>query len=107
VLFGLLVLSGAAPQVAALVAAVPFNASLFIFGATELVGHLPIYSVLLALLAYGSSPVTAPMVRALRGQPAPMYGRSARTVARLGVTQWPPTTTAAGPARRSSRYAGR
>ncbi|WP_460459303.1 hypothetical protein [Angustibacter peucedani] len=61
-LFGLLVLSGAIPQVAVLVAAVPFNATLLLFGQTELVGHLPVYGVFLALLAYGSHPATAPAV---------------------------------------------
>ncbi|MEJ7795750.1 MAG: hypothetical protein WKF50_09370, partial [Nocardioides sp.] len=49
-LFGLLMISGALPQVAVLVAAVPFNATLLIFGQTELVGHLPVYGVFLALL---------------------------------------------------------
>ena len=65
VLFGLLVLSGAAPQVATLVAAVPFNLTLTLFGATELLGHLPVYGVLLALLVHGSDPATARLVRAL------------------------------------------
>ena len=65
-LFGLLVLSGAAPQVAVLVAAVPFNLTLLLFGAPELIGHLPVYGILLTLLAYGSDPRTAPLVRSLR-----------------------------------------
>jgi hypothetical protein len=68
-LFGLLVISGAMPQVAVLVAAVPFNATLLLFGQTELVGHLPVYGVFLALLAYGSSADTAPLVRWLPGLP--------------------------------------
>lgn len=62
-LFGLLVLSGALPQVAVLVAAVPFNATLLLFGQTELVGHLPVYGVFLALLVYGSHPDTFRAVR--------------------------------------------
>ena len=62
-LFGLLVLSGALPQVAVLVAAVPFNLTLLLFGQTELIGHLPVYGVFLTLLVYGSSPATAPAVR--------------------------------------------
>ncbi|MGO4341449.1 hypothetical protein [Pedococcus sp. 2YAF34] len=62
-LFGLLVISGALPQVAVLVAMVPFNATLVLFGQTELVGHLPVYGVFLALLAYGSNPATAAAVR--------------------------------------------
>jgi uncharacterized membrane protein YphA (DoxX/SURF4 family) len=62
-LFGLLVISGALPQLVVLVAAIPFNLTLIIFGTTEMIGHLPIYGVFLVLLAYGSSPVTAPWVR--------------------------------------------
>lgn len=61
-LFGLLVISGALPQVTVLVAAVPFNATLLLFGQTELVGHLPVYGVFLALLVYGSDARTAPLV---------------------------------------------
>lgn len=62
-LFGLLVISGALPQLAVLVAMVPFNATLVLFGQTELVGHLPVYGVFLALLAYGSNADTARSVR--------------------------------------------
>ncbi len=62
-LFGLLVISGALPQVATLVAMVPFNATLLIFGQTEMVGHLPVYGVFLALLAYGSNRDTFASVR--------------------------------------------
>ena len=62
-LFGLLVISGAFPQVAVLVAMVPFNATLLLFGQTEMVGHLPVYGVFLALLVYGSHPDTAADVR--------------------------------------------
>ncbi|WP_435771564.1 hypothetical protein [Nocardioides sp. SYSU DS0651] len=65
ILFGLLVISGALPQVAVLVAMVPFNATLLVFGQTELVGHLPVYGVFLALLAYGSHPQLAPLVKQL------------------------------------------
>ena len=61
-LFGLLVLSGAMPQVAVLVAMVPFNATLLIFGTTEVIGHLPVYGVFLTLLVYGSNPATASAV---------------------------------------------
>ena len=66
-LFGLLVISGAFPQVAVLVAMVPFNATLLLFGQTEMVGHLPVYGVFLALLVYGSSAETAGAVRWLPG----------------------------------------
>ena len=65
VLFGLLLLSGALPQVIVLVAALPFNATLWYFGANELMGHLPIYVTLLAVLVYGSSPQLRPAVSAL------------------------------------------
>lgn len=67
-LFGLLVISGAFPQVAVLVAMVPFNATLLLFGQTEMVGHLPVYGVFLALLVYGSSVETAREVRWLPGR---------------------------------------
>ena len=66
-LFGLLVISGAFPQVAVLVAMVPFNATLLLFGQTEMVGHLPVYGVFLALLVYGSNRETAGAVRWLPG----------------------------------------
>jgi uncharacterized membrane protein YphA (DoxX/SURF4 family) len=66
VLFALLVLSGAAPQVVALVAAVPFTSTLFLFGGTELIGHLPVYGVLLAMLVLGSEAQTSREVSWLR-----------------------------------------
>jgi hypothetical protein len=74
-LFGALVLSGAFPQVAVLVAAVPFNATLAMFGQTELVGHLPVYGVFLALLVYGSDTATYQLVRWL---PTGVLGRLPR-----------------------------
>jgi len=61
-LFGLLLISGALPQIAVIVAGIPFNATLFFFGASELIGHLPVYGVMLALLVYGSSARYAPIV---------------------------------------------
>ncbi|MFN2594384.1 MAG: hypothetical protein ABR579_05790 [Actinomycetota bacterium] len=60
--FGLLIISGAAPQLIAIVAGIPFNATLFYFGRTELIGHLPVYGAMLALLVYGSSPRIAPFL---------------------------------------------
>jgi len=77
-LFGLLVISGAFPQVAVLVAMVPFNATLLLFGQTEMVGHLPVYGVFLALLVYGSSVETAGAVRWL---PTPARRRVAELAA--------------------------
>jgi hypothetical protein len=49
--------------VAVLVAGIPFNATLLLFGQTELLGHLPVYGVFLTLLVYGSHPGTAEAVR--------------------------------------------
>ena len=39
-----------------IVAGIPFNATLFFLGTEELIGHLPIYGTMLALLVYGSNP---------------------------------------------------
>jgi hypothetical protein len=61
-LFGLLVISGAIPQVAVIVAGIPFNATLLYFGESELIGHLPVYGGMLALLVYGSLKETAHLV---------------------------------------------
>ena len=74
-LFGLLVISGALPQVAVLVAGIPFNATLLLFGGTELLGHLPVYGVFLTLLAYGSNPRTAELVRWLPSAPGRLLRR--------------------------------
>jgi hypothetical protein len=65
-LFGLLIISGAMPQLAVIIAGIPFNATLFFLGASELIGHLPIYGAMLALLVYGSNPRTAPLVPLFR-----------------------------------------
>ena len=89
-LFGLLVISGALPQVAVLVAMVPFNATLLLFGQTELVGHLPVYGVFLALLVYGSNPATAAAVRWL---PRPtQLTRAARNAATLAARKTAPAS---------------
>ena len=61
ILFGLLFISGALPQLVVIAAGIPFNATLFFLGATELIGHLPIYGAMLALLVYGSRADTAPV----------------------------------------------
>lgn len=61
-LFGLLLISGALPQVAVIAAGIPFNATLFFLGASELIGHLPVYGAMLALLVYGSSATYAGVV---------------------------------------------
>jgi hypothetical protein len=66
VLFGLLLMSGALPQLAVIVAGILFNATLFFFGATELIGHLPVYGTMLTLLVYGSDRRLAPVVPHLR-----------------------------------------
>lgn len=64
VLFGLLLISGALPQAIVLIAGVPFNATLWFFGSTELIGHLPMYGAMLVLLVYGSDPRLRPGVSA-------------------------------------------
>jgi hypothetical protein len=61
-LFGLLIVSGRLPQIVVIVAGVPFNATLFFLGAEELIGHLPIYGAMLAMLVYGSNAATARVV---------------------------------------------
>jgi hypothetical protein len=66
VMFGLLLISGALPQVVVLAAGIPFNATLWFFGNHELMGHLPIYVTMLVVLVYGSSPQLRPAVSALR-----------------------------------------
>ena len=48
-----------------LIAGIPFNATLWFFGATELMGHLPVYGTMLAMLVYGSDPRLRPAVSAL------------------------------------------
>jgi hypothetical protein len=65
VTFGLLVISGAMPQVCVIAAGIPFNATLWFFGTEELVGHLPVYATMLVLLVFGSDPVLRPAVRSL------------------------------------------
>jgi uncharacterized membrane protein YphA (DoxX/SURF4 family) len=78
-LFGLLLVSGALPQLVVIVAGVPFNATLFFLGTDELIGHLPLYGAMLALLVYGSSRETAGMVDRFpwRRRPRPSGRRSA------------------------------
>lgn len=56
VLFGLLLISGALPQVIILIAGVPFTATLFVFGINELVGHLPVYAAMFAIFVFGCHP---------------------------------------------------
>jgi hypothetical protein len=65
VLFGLLLISGALPQAIILIAGIPFNATLFFFGNTELIGHLPIYGAMLVVFVYGSDSALRPAVSAL------------------------------------------
>jgi hypothetical protein len=65
VLFGLLLISGAMPQACVVLVGIPFNATLWFFGANELMGHLPTYGAMLALLVYGSDPQLRPKVSLL------------------------------------------
>ena len=70
-LFGLLLISGTMPQLVVLLAGIPFNATLFFLGTDELIGHLPIYGAMLALLVYGSSRELAPEVDRFLRRAAP------------------------------------
>ena len=81
VLFGLLLISGALPQLLVFVVGVPFNATLYFFGLPELLGHLPVYATLLVLLVYGSTPRLRPWTarlwpwrRGLRREPVAELG---------------------------------
>ena len=56
ILFGLLLISGALPQVIVLMVGVPFNATLWFFASVELIGHLPVYGAMLVILVFGSHP---------------------------------------------------
>jgi uncharacterized membrane protein YphA (DoxX/SURF4 family) len=76
-LFGLLIISGALPQVTVLVAGIPFNATLFFLGTEELIGHLPIYGTMLVLLVYGSNPGLARVTSWFPGR-APGLGAAQR-----------------------------
>jgi hypothetical protein len=89
ILFGLLLISGALPQLTVLAAGIPFNATLFFLGATELIGHLPIYGAMLALLVYGSRDDTAPVCSWLPrrdGAMRTMPARRRRTRRRAAAT---------------------
>lgn len=76
-LFGLLIISGALPQLAVIIAGIPFNATLFFLGSSELIGHLPVYGAMLALLVYGSDPSLADLVPRLRPATGPPGERGA------------------------------
>lgn len=79
-LFGLLLVSGALPQLAVIAAGIPFNATLFFLGAEELIGHLPLYGAMLALLVYGSDRRLAPIVGSMPwSRDAPAAGAPAPT----------------------------
>jgi|AntDryMetagUQ889_1029465.scaffolds.fasta_scaffold06736_2 hypothetical protein len=66
VLVGLLLITATAPELVALTAAVPFLATVPVFGVTELVGHLPVYVALLALAVHAVAPEAAPAVAGRR-----------------------------------------
>jgi hypothetical protein len=79
VAFGLLLISGALPQLCVLAAGIPFNATLYFFGTVELMGHLPVYGAMLVLLVFGSHPQLRPAVSALWPWEARRTARGART----------------------------
>jgi hypothetical protein len=82
VLFGLLLISGALPQAIVLIAGIPFNATLWFFGNTELVGHLPVYGAMLVLLVWGSPPDRRPRVCGWPGRLPEREGGSVETRSR-------------------------
>lgn len=88
VLFGLLLISGALPQAIVLAAGVPFNVTLYFFGTTELLGHLPVYGAMLVLLVFGSDPElrrrTARLLPPLRREPLGEARVAARPAGELG-----------------------
>lgn len=55
VFFGLMLISGAMPQVGVVAIGIPFNLTLFFFGDVELLGHLPIYGTMVVILILGCS----------------------------------------------------
>ena len=66
ILFGLLVIAGVTPRAVAVITTMPLVVTVPLFGRTELLGHLPIYAALLALLVCGSTAAHRP-----RSQPRP------------------------------------
>jgi hypothetical protein len=48
---------------------------LFFLGASELIGHLPVYGAMLVLIVFGSDSSTAHLVPWLPGAPAPRSPR--------------------------------
>ncbi len=74
VLLGLLLVTGAAPELVALAAGLPFLATVPVFGVTELVGHIPIYVALFALAVDAVAAVAAPASLGRSLTPLPTAG---------------------------------
>ena len=89
VLFGLLLISGALGQAVVVVVGIPFNATLWFFGVNELLGHLPMYGALLALLVLASDPALRPAVGAL----APPVLRRIAARPAVGAQAGPPVAS--------------
>ncbi|HEY8598019.1 MAG TPA: hypothetical protein VIL85_06280, partial [Thermomicrobiales bacterium] len=62
---GALLISGFVTRLVILVALVPFNLTVPFFGWGELVGHLPIYGIMVVLLLWGAGQDMAPYIRAV------------------------------------------
>lgn len=96
-LVGLWLLFGIFPRETAIVALVPVNLTLTIFGWTELVGHLPIYGVLAVLLVWGPGRQDLPLwLRGLREGPSTLYpatGGMVSTVPAVATTSGEETRT--------------
>lgn len=87
VFFGLMLISGAMPQLVIVAAGIPFNATLWFFGTSELLGHLPLYGAMLLLLVFGSDPVLRKTTSA--------WGRVREPAHDGGVDDSPPATAPA------------
>ncbi len=85
VFLGLLLVTRIAPELVAPAAAIPFLATVPVFGVTDLVGHLPIYAALLALAVDAVAAEAAPAV-ARRRLAHPSHFRRSHGVGQTELT---------------------
>lgn len=91
---GALLISGLWPRVAVLAAWVPFNLAVPFLGATDVLGHLPIYGILLTILLCGNGRGFAATLRR-ETEPRPRSGAPSLQ----SLPQEPPTTIGPRPER--------
>lgn len=89
IFFGLMLISGAMPQVGVVAIGIPFNLTLFFFGDVELLGHLPIYGTMVVVLVLGSADRT----RRLMSLAWPSRGAVDRAVAAADAQARPARTS--------------